>query len=112
MQLKCLPAGYLQWVQMRQEHLQNDLAYSDYTTDLFKQYKKHLGPVRYLILKQVQALVSPPVVKNLLNLGKRVWFMPVLAGYKLFRAVHLENMVKEIILPNQYKSQIKALDVV
>jgi hypothetical protein len=112
MQLKGLPAGYLQWVQMRQEHLQNDLAYSDYTTDLFKQYKKHLGPVRYLILKQVQALVSPPVVKNLLNLGKRVWFMPVLAGYKLFRAVHLENMVKEIILPNQYKSQIKALDVV
>jgi len=111
MQLKGLPLGYLQWVQMREEHLQKDLAVSKYTMDLFKQYKKHLGVIRYFILKQVQALLAPPKINALLKLGNAVLLTPILKGYKLLRLIHLENIVKEAILPGQYKAQIKDLNV-
>src|SRR5215510_13202952 len=43
MGLKGLPLNFDEWKIMQQEHLQQDLEKSYYTTDLFKQYKKHLG---------------------------------------------------------------------
>ena len=52
MQLKGLPANYSEWLIMRKQHLNDDIAYSIYTVDLFNQYKKHLGILRYFILRQ------------------------------------------------------------
>ena len=50
MGLKGLPADFKEWVKMREDHLQQDLEKSYYTTDLYKQYRKHLGFVRYQLL--------------------------------------------------------------
>ena len=36
-----------------------DLEKSHYTADLYKQYRKHLGFVRYKLLKESQKLVVP-----------------------------------------------------
>src|SRR6187200_2931939 len=43
MGLKELPLTYIEWLPVRKAHLIEDLQKSEYTTDLFKQYKKHLG---------------------------------------------------------------------
>src|SRR5687768_5824799 len=42
MNIGALPSYYVDWLPMREQHLKNDLVLSDYSLDLFKQYKKHL----------------------------------------------------------------------
>ena len=110
MGLKNLPTNYNEWLIMRNEHLHQDLVNSDYTIDLYKQYRKHLGGIRYLILKESQKLVVPEHVNDLLNLGKINWITPLLITYKLSRNIKLDGLLKAIILPSAYKKQIKALD--
>src|ERR1700761_9602090 len=83
MHLKDLPANYTEWLSDRELHLQNDIALSKYSKDLFKQYKKHLGFIRYKILLEGQILVVPPEVNELLKLGEFSWLIPLLSVYKV-----------------------------
>jgi len=112
MGLKGLPANFDEWVKMRDEHLQKDLEKSHYTIDLYKQYKKHLGGFRYILLKESQKLVVPRHVNKLLRLGNFSWLTPVLFFYKLSRKVRLDWFLKSLVLPAEYKKQIKELDIV
>lgn len=112
MKLIGLPSNYKEWLQMRDEHLQNDLVKSAFTVDLYKQYRKHLGPVRYKLLIEGQVLVVPQKVNNLLKLGRFSLLTPVLRLYKLLRRVNLDWFLKSAILPKEYKEEIKQLDVV
>jgi hypothetical protein len=111
MNLKELPRSYNHWLPAREIHMQNDLLYSKYTKDLFKQYKKHLGAVRYKILLESQILVVPERVNELLQLGKISLIKPLLSIYKMTRFVKLDWFLKSIILPSEYKKEIKELDV-
>jgi ER-bound oxygenase mpaB/B'/Rubber oxygenase, catalytic domain len=111
MQLQGLPTTFNEWLKMREEHLQNDLAKSYYSVDLYKQYKKHLGTVRFFLLVESQKLVVPVRVRQLLHLGRFSWVDPMLFFYKLSRKIKLDEFLKGIILPSAYKDQIKALDV-
>jgi len=110
MQLKGLPVSYLEWEIMRGQHLDSDLLSSKFTVDLYKQYKKHLGGFRYFLLKQVQIMVTPPRVKELLHIGRIPLMWPALAGYKFLRWLNVEGVLKNALLPEQYKMQIMALD--
>ncbi|MFD2515520.1 oxygenase MpaB family protein [Pontibacter locisalis] len=112
MGIKGLPITYQEWMIARKEHLKNNLAFSNYTTDLYKQYRKHLGPVRYKLLLEAQKMVVPKVVKKLLGLGKLPLLTPVIGVYKVSRKLHLDWLLKSIILPSAYKSEIRALDSV
>ncbi|MFN3380918.1 MAG: oxygenase MpaB family protein [Runella zeae] len=112
MGIRGLPTHFQMWEQMRAEHLQENLLASHFTTDLYQQYKKHLGLFRFLILKQAQILVVPPKVNALLGLGKVPLFAPVVRGYQFLRLLKAENYLKDVILPEAYKSQIMALDKV
>jgi hypothetical protein len=112
MQLTGLPENYQQWEIMRLQHLQQDLICSHFTADLYNQYKKHLGTVRYILLKQVQAMLAPDVVGQLLKLSNAATLLPVLSLYKLIRAIKLERALKHALLPAKYKAQIQALDMV
>jgi ribosomal protein S10 len=110
MGLQGLPENYTEWTTMRNEHLQQDLAKSNYTVDLYKQYKKHLGIIRYKLLKESQKLVVPGRVIELLGLGKISWVTPLLFLYKLSRKIKIDWFLKSILLPGAYKKQIKELD--
>jgi hypothetical protein len=112
MKLKDLPQNYDQWVISQQQHLEQDLVKSDYTLDLYKQYKKHLGAMRYWILKESQILVVPRRVNELLQLGSFSWVSPLLFFYKLSRLVRLDGVLKSLLLPAAYKKQIRELDIV
>ena len=110
MHLKELPRTYLAWLPVREKHLQQDLIRSNFTVDLFKQYKKHLGAFRYKMLKEAQLLVVPPVVNQLLRLGSFSILKPVVPLYKLSRFLQMDWLIKTVLLPNAYKKQINALD--
>lgn len=112
MHLKGLPASFEEWTIMRQQHLETDLEKSHFTVDLYKQYKKHLGAIRFEILVEGQKLVIPPTVLKLLGFKKISLLVPVVAVYKLFRKINLDWVLKDIILPPNYKAEIKSLDVV
>jgi len=111
MGLKGLPTNYDEWTIMRQEHLQQDLAKSEYTIDLYKQYRRHLGWLRFALLIESQKLVVPAHARKLLKLQNYSWLPPILAIYKVSRKIKLDWFLKSLVLPNTYKKQIKELDI-
>lgn len=111
MQLDDLPNTYQQWQQAHEQHLQNDIICSAFTADLYHQYKKHLGPVRYFLLTRVQAMLAPGRVKQMLRLSSAGVVMPLLAAYKISRGMSLGNMVIESLLPFKYRAQVKQIGI-
>jgi len=112
MNLKKLPVNYKLWQVSRKEHLIQDLHRGNYTDDLYKQYRKHLGLTRYKILIEGQILVVPQEVKELLNFKSYSLLTPLLIIYKLSRKIKANWIIKSMILPREYKQQIKELDIV
>ena len=111
MGLKDLPGNYSEWLIMRQGHLKNDMHKSEYTVDLFKQYKKHLGRMRYFLLIEGQKLVVPGEVRQLLQFNKFSSLSPIIPLYKLSRLIKMDTVIKAAILPPEYALQIKRLDI-
>ncbi len=112
MGLKGLPTTYKEWRPMREEHLRQNLQHGPFTSDLYRQYRKHLGLLRYGLLLQGQVLVVPGIVNRMLRLGRFSLLSPVLAIYKVCRQLRMEWLLKAAILPPAYRSEIKALDSV
>lgn len=105
-----LPETFEDWVAMRERHLQNDLIRSPYTIDLFLQYRKHLGALRYRILLEAQILVLPEHVRGLLGVRGFTPLYPLLLLYKLSRLLRLDGFFRNAILPAAYTKEINALD--
>jgi len=111
MKLTGLPKSFSEWACMRETHLEADLVRSEFTIDLYRQYKKHLGIIRYAILMQVQAMLVPEKVSKLLRLANSPWLVPIVQFYKILRSVKLEGPFKNILLPAAYKLQIQGMDI-
>lgn len=110
MGVRGLPETLEAWEKMRGEHLHQNLQHSHFTDDLFSQYRRHLGVIRYRILLEAQTLVVPQRVGELLGFRKVSILYPLLGLYKLTRSINADWLLKAIILPPQYKDEIKALD--
>ncbi len=106
-----LPPTYLEWLPVREAHLKDDLQKSGFTDDLFKQYKKHFGALRYQVMLESQKLVVPNTVKELLQFGSFSLLTLALPLYKASRLVKLDGVLKNMLLPSGYKEQINALDI-
>jgi len=111
MGLKALPFTYKEWLPVRKTHLMEDLQKSTYTVDLFKQYRLHLGKVRFKVLIEAQKLVVPKKVKTLMQFSGLSWLAPVIPMYKLSRILRVDWFFKNLLLPNEYKAEINALDM-
>jgi hypothetical protein len=111
MGLAQLPESYDHWKKMRREHMGRNLVHSHYSRDLFTQYRKHLGSVRYALLVEAQRLVVPGKVAELLGFGRCSLLYPLIGFYKAGRKLKLDKLLKAIILPPDYKKKILALDV-
>jgi len=96
---------------MRERQMATNMVYSQFTADLFRQYRKHLGIVRYRLLLEAQILVAPKKVLMMLGMWRWSLLAPVVCVYKIFRLMKLDWLLKELILPKQYKSEIKSLDL-
>jgi hypothetical protein len=111
MQLKDLSPNYTRWLIQRNDDMENDLQQSDLTIDLFKQYKKHLGNVRYFILTEGQILVIPEKVRALLGFRKTSFLSFILPVYKFSKYIKLDRLIKKLLMPKQYQKQIEELDI-
>ncbi len=112
MGLTGLPQNYKDWTIAHEQHLQNDTVFSDFTIDLYKQYRKHLGYARYQILRQVQILIVPARINQMLSLGRIRFIIPVLWGYRLSRKFELGGFIIKTVLPKAYAAQVKNLQAV
>ncbi|HMK04900.1 MAG TPA: oxygenase MpaB family protein [Ferruginibacter sp.] len=112
MQLTGLPKNHGEWLVMHDNQLQEDLQKSHYTADLYKQYKKHLGSFRYALVLESQRLIVPPRVNELLDLGHVKWLHILLPFYKFSRILKIDGLIKTLLVPAAYRSQIRALDIV
>jgi hypothetical protein len=110
MELRDLPADLPDWYRQREEHLARNLDNSFYSRDLYRQYRRHLGWFSYLVLKQMQLMLAPARVKQLLALGRWPVLLPVLQVYKWSRRYYVAALIKSLFLPPAYKAQIQALD--
>lgn len=111
MGLKDLPLTFIEWLPVRNTHLMDDLQKSEYTTDLFKQYKTHLGAVRFKVLIESQKLVIPSRAKELLYFSDFSLLTLALPVYKISKRMNIDWLLKNILLPTDYKDQINELDV-
>jgi uncharacterized protein (DUF2236 family) len=111
MALTGLPENFKSWEKMRQDHLEQNMQHSAYSKDLFKQYRKHLGLIRYRILLEVQMLVVPNTVRTLLRFRKISLIHPLLALYKVSRTLKADQLLRSLVLPANYKKEIQALDI-
>lgn len=111
MGLKDLPTTYREWLPSREAHLLDNTKTSAYTCDLFKQYKKHLGSLRYRILIEGQKLVVPDRVRDLLSFRHYSLLRAFVPIYKLSRLINIDKVVKNLLLPHGYNQQIKELDL-
>lgn len=106
-----LPASLRAWERMRAEHLQENLVKSRFTVDLYKQYRKHLGWYRYYLLRNVQMRLVPERVNALLGLGQG-WLVDLLLPvYKASQRIGAGTFLRNMLLPENYKTQVIDLDM-
>ncbi|MGI4870289.1 MAG: oxygenase MpaB family protein [Janthinobacterium lividum] len=105
-----LPTTYAEWTLARQHHLAADLAPSPYTTDLYRQYRRHLGSLRYALMRRVQGQLVPPAVREQLALPAGAELQPVLALYRVGRRLPPIKLLRSALLPGAYRARIAALD--
>lgn len=111
MHLKDLPDNYLDWQLARSLSLDQNIAYSKFTADLYQQYKKHLGRLRYRLVLQIQSILVPPNVSSLLKLNTSGWIISALKFYRFLRRIRLDKFFRDLLLPVKYKEEIKSLEV-
>jgi uncharacterized protein (DUF2236 family) len=106
-----LPDTLSDFERMRADHLERNLIRSRYTDDLYRQYRKHLGALRYFLLREAQLLVVPHRVSRMLNMRGTSLLYPLIAVYKFSRHLRLDRVMKALILPSDYQDEIRNLDV-
>ena len=105
-----LPEDYAAWQVDREHHLQEDLAFSEHTAQLYESYRRHLGPWRYALLRQVQSALVPESVRRLLTLPERAWLRPLLPLYPAVATVGLRSLVQRALIPPEHLAAIRRLD--
>mgnify|MGYP002777248228 CR=1 FL=1 len=111
MRISALPETYEDWTVQRESQLSKNLHYSSYTQDLFEQYRKHLGQVRFWLLREVQKWLVPPPVNNLLGFKNRSYLLPLVSLYKLLKKIRFDKPLKALIIPPSYHREIKRLEI-
>ncbi|HXE57386.1 MAG TPA: oxygenase MpaB family protein [Gemmatimonadales bacterium] len=105
-----LPASYAEWRADRIRHLERDLAVSSFTHKLYAAYRRHLGPLRYAMLLEVQALLVPPMVRRLLGLrGSRGGSLGV-GVYRGLRRAGLGPLAQRVLVPPRYWADLGRLE--
>lgn len=105
-----LPQSYSEWRADREIHLHRDLLQSEGTTALYAQYRDHLGLWRYELLLQIQAVLAPEHVRDLLELKPAEWLRPFVRVYPLLVRAGLRSMIQSLLMPSRYRISVRNLD--
>lgn len=104
-----LPQDYIQFESMRQKELNSHLVRSELTVDLYMQYRKHLGPIRYYLLLLLQNKLCHPVVRQKLNFRYSRSVSMLWKVYQLIRCLPGYAAAKFWLVPTPYRSILKQL---
>jgi len=110
MNIQDIPGSFSAWVNIYEVHLRENLQNSLHTRDLFKQYRRQLGPFRYFILLEIQRVLVSETVNRLLRLGGPLlanWFVPV---YKSIRKYEVSKRLIHVLVPRKFLGQLKSMD--
>ncbi|WP_372919196.1 oxygenase MpaB family protein [Salegentibacter sp.] len=110
MRLQGLPENFEDFQKMRQSHLEQNLEAGNYTRDLYRRYRKHLGAIRYRLLLETQIYITPKKVRELLSFRHFSLLSLLLPPYQLSRRINLDQVLRSIILPTEYRAEINSLD--
>lgn len=105
-----LPDSYAEWQADRQRHLDRDLVFSPHTDRLFQQYRRHLGAWRYELLLEVQSLLAPERVLQLLGLNRSLFLPFAFDLYRLLEQLQLRSLVHRALLPPQYLDEVRQME--
>jgi uncharacterized protein (DUF2236 family) len=94
-----LPPNYAAWLTDRERHLENDLAVSEHTMALDRAYQRDVGAWRMLIVRQLQAVLAPRRVRELLGLPRRPWIRYVLPIHPLVVKLRLRSFAQWLLVP-------------
>jgi uncharacterized protein (DUF2236 family) len=106
-----LPANYDAWVTDRERHLQNDLAVSEHSRELDRAYRRAVGGWRMVIVRQLQAVMSPRRVRELLDLPARPWIRVFLPLHGLVVRFRLRAFAQWLLVPSEHLPALRALDL-
>jgi len=106
-----LPPTYEAWLHDRHVHLERDLVYSQYSARLYGRYRRALGPMRYEMMRSVQALLVPERVRELLGLRKKPSAQRTLNLYRALDQLGLRPAVQRLVLPPRYLADVRKLDL-
>lgn len=110
LRIPCLPRSYAEWTIDRLSHLRRDLVDGEGTKALYAQYRYHLGPWRYGMLRRIQALVAPGYVRDLLHLSSAAWLHPLFRLYPLLVRAGLRSTIQRLVAPSRYLQAVRDLD--
>jgi uncharacterized protein (DUF2236 family) len=110
MHIHDLPVDYAEWFRAYNKNLKTNLLNSSFTKDLFKQYRKHLGWFRYFLLIDIQRMLVPSHVNNLLHLGRPAIVQLLIPLYKLIRQYSFHKYFILSMVPAKFKEQVRSMD--
>jgi len=105
-----LPAAYDAWRGDRDRHMRRDLAYSPHTMALYTRYRDELGPWRYGLLRQLQSLLVPPFVADLLNLHRAWWVRSAVTAHRAARTLRLAHVARAMLVPREYLGRVREME--
>ena len=111
MSIKDLPDTFAAWTQMREQALADNLEWGNYSKDLYKQYKRALGNVRYRVLINVQKTLVPAAVYRHLEVRNWFQFLPIIRLLQMTRYVHLSEVLIAAVFPVAHKGQLKMINM-
>jgi hypothetical protein len=110
MQIHDIPVDYSEWKKTYEYQLTRNLLNSSFTRNLFQQYKKHLGAVRYFLLLDIQRMLVSEHVNHLLDLGHPRFVQLLIPVYRLVRKYRWHKQLILMMVPPKFKEQVKAMD--
>lgn len=105
-----LPGGYEEWQMDRAHHLRQDLVYSRHTAELYDRYRQQLGPWRWRLLRQVQALLVPARVRELLSLRPLPGLRLLFRAYRPLVHLGLRLLIQRLLVPREHLEQVRQMD--
>lgn len=102
-----LPEDYIRFERVRQIELHRNLVPSPLTIDLFAQYRKHLGCLRYPLLLFIQKKLCHPVVKEKLHFGLTWGQEGLWKIFQLIRYIPGYPKLKYWLIPEPHRFTLK-----
>jgi uncharacterized protein (DUF2236 family) len=105
-----LPLTYRDWRIDRARRLGEDLGWSDLTSQLYEAYRCHLGPVRYELLRRIQAVLVPSPVRRMLCLPVSNTGTSLIAVWRMIRALRLDLVARRLVVPAPHWGDLSRLE--